>query len=803
MSKEYYRWEQSKMLGVISSPQCPVLQINDRSGKNMAVTACLNSVIFWNIRTACMSLCLSTPDSDAMVTSMLYVDDPIHRAIIFVGYSDGAVRIWRLDDPMFCAESASTTFSGHRSAVCELSFASSKAHLASASRDGNIVVWDLVGENGICRLEGHSQAITGLHFSARDPSVLISCSRDALIKIWDLNTVYCVETVVCHSAEITAMCYVDRIMDDALERLVTCGADDSLRLFSLDPVRIHAKIESISGKTFEQMDSSNEKADSVADVNGMVLLETVKRSSSEKIVHAAVDEQGKYVACTSASGACELWRLRSYSEHESLKQINVKKAAKRALKSGKTSLADSEVADEVSTAWFKAVRFFRLPSGKVRSLYFTPSSLWKISQHEAVSFLVGYADNRILTISVPVDPTMDVEITCALDHQGHRGECKTVSTGRVSANGIVFATASKDLVKVWNAESGALLRTVELADVSAMIFVSKDTQLLVADEQGYLHVVDLATGDLVGSIKAHEGSIRSIATLGSQFATGGMDKCVKLWECHTKEESLTMKHIQTLDLGDEVLVIRFSPDAQYLAVATLDMTIKIFTLPNLRFFLSLYGHRLPVTALEITPDSKSLLSASADKNFKLWSLQFGDCRRSVFAHEESLTSLTLIPHTFLFATASLDGSLKLWDLQNLTSYPLQRIIRAGPILALAATSCGTGLITASRDRAIRVFRLGEEQIFPEEEEDRQVEEQIEASILKDQQEESVPQTLASMKAGERIMEAIEAADDQRRRYDEWIETGRVGNEPVPSTLFMALQFSRDSKSPAQLLLNVI
>ena len=54
-----------------------------------------------------------------------------------------------------------------------------------------------------------------------------------------------------------------------------------------------------------------------------------------------------------------------------------------------------------------------------------------------------------------------------------------------------------------------------------------------------------------------------------------------------------------------------------LAVALLDCTIKVFFADSLKFWLSLYGHKLPVLSMDISSDSTLLASGSADKNLKV------------------------------------------------------------------------------------------------------------------------------------------------------------------------------------------
>ena len=54
-----------------------------------------------------------------------------------------------------------------------------------------------------------------------------------------------------------------------------------------------------------------------------------------------------------------------------------------------------------------------------------------------------------------------------------------------------------------------------------------------------------------------------------------------------------------------------------------------------QFFLYLYGHKLPVTSMDISSDNTLLITGSADKNVKIWGLDFGDCHKSIFAHDEA------------------------------------------------------------------------------------------------------------------------------------------------------------------------
>lgn len=55
---------------------------------------------------------------------------------------------------------------------------------------------------------------------------------------------------------------------------------------------------------------------------------------------------------------------------------------------------------------------------------------------------------------------------------------------------------------------------------------------------------------------------------------------------------LTLAHVKTLKMTDDVLAVKYSPDGRLLAVSLLDSTVKVFYADTLKFFLSLYGHKV-------------------------------------------------------------------------------------------------------------------------------------------------------------------------------------------------------------------
>ena len=50
-------------------------------------------------------------------------------------------------------------------------------------------------------------------------------------------------------------------------------------------------------------------------------------------------------------------------------------------------------------------------------------------------------------------------------------------------------------------------------------------------------------------------------------------------------------------MTDDVLAVKYSPDGRFLAVSLLDSTVKVFFQDSLKFFLSLYGHKVSLLSM--------------------------------------------------------------------------------------------------------------------------------------------------------------------------------------------------------------
>jgi U3 small nucleolar RNA-associated protein 12 len=245
---------------------------------------------------------------------------------------------------------------------------------------------------------------------------------------------------------------------------------------------------------------------------------------------------------------------------------------------------------------------------------------------------------------------------------GHRSDVRAVC---ISYDGQLIASCSSEGTKIWSAKTLTCLRSCSTGYGVSIAFVTGNRYLVVGTKEGSLQLVDTASGEVtVDTEEAHDGAIWSIAMQpveGKGFMTGGADKLVKFWDFSVTNGTLGMSLSKQLQMTHDILCVRYSPlirgkaeDRVLVAIGLLDHTIKVFYEDSLKFFLSLYGHKLPVMCMDISYDSAILVSGSADKTIKIWGLDFGDCHKSLFAHQESVMALAFVPRTHYFFSAGKD-----------------------------------------------------------------------------------------------------------------------------------------------------
>jgi U3 small nucleolar RNA-associated protein 12 len=672
--------------------------------------------------------------------------------------------------------------------------------LASGAKDTCITIWDLVAEVGLFKLRGHKDQITGLrylHPSDRDvdtnaeanghqpkevansdqqhPGYLLSTSKDALIKVWDIQSQHCIET---HVAQTSGECWSMGVSADQ-SGVITAGNDGELKVWSID----------LSGLTKAARDVSDANQKDFLRERG-----TLYRQGKDRTVGVSFHPMGTYIAAHGSDKAVELWRIRTESEvQKTLARKRKRRREKSLVGSEPESKKDLEPvdgdkdADDIASAHISDVivpYVIIRTLGKVRSLHWASRKagskfeLLAATTHNQLELyrVTAKRKDKITKFDEPPEYTRPFSV----DMPGHRTDVRCLA---LSSDDRMLASASNGALKIWNVRTQSCIRTLDCGYALCTTFLPGDKIVIVGNQNGELEILDIASSTLIDTVKAHEGPIWTLHVHpdGKSIATGSADKSAKFFNFEVAQEEIPgtkrtaprfkLVHIRTLKVSDDILSLRFSPDSRLIALSLLDNTVKVFFVDSLKLFLNLYGHKLPVLDMDISYDSKLIVTCSADKNVRLWGLDFGDCHKAFFAHQDSIMQVTFVPHGqdgngHHFFSASKDRIIKYWDgdkferIQKLEGHH-------GEIWALAVSRTGDFLVSASHDKSIRVWKQTDEQIFLEEEREKELEEIYENTLtttlehdeedgeLKSEAVAAGKQTIDTLMAGEKIAEALE------------------------------------------------
>jgi U3 small nucleolar RNA-associated protein 12 len=727
--------------------------------------------------------------------------------IFAVGYDDGRIRIWDSR-----TATVIVSFNGHKSAVTHLQFDESGVRLASGSRDTTIILWDLVAEVGLFKLQGHKDQITSLNFLRKPVNVeygavtigtnnaddgfgfLISTSKDALIKLWDLSSQHCIET---HVAQSNGECWGLGLSPDQ-SGCITAGKDGELRVWSIDSTAL--------------ISASRGQPDMVLKERG-----SFYRHGKDRTTCVSFHPQRDLVAFHGFEKAIELWRIKSESEIQ--KQLARKEKRRREKKEGKdkedvTMEVDEKPKDRLTalvTEVFVPFVIIRT-GGKVRSMDWVGGKTGR-----SASILLGTTNNQLEVYKVghteKKEEPPNYSRTFSVDTPGHRGDIRCLA---LSSDDRMLASASQGSLKIWNVRTQSCIRTLDCGYALCAAFLPGDKIVVIGTRDGTLEIFDIASSTLLETMKAHDRDMWSLQVHpdGKSLVTGSADKSAKFWDFRVVQEEvlgtnrkiakLTLIHTRTLKVSDDILAIRYSPDSRLLAVSTLDSTVKVFFNDSLKLFLTLYGHKLPVLSMDISYDSKLIATSSADKNVRIWGLDFGDCHKAFFAHQDSIMAVAFVPNNsegngHHFFSASKDEIIKYYDgdkfeqIQKLNGHH-------GEIWAMAIAHNGEFLVSASHDKSIRIWQQTGEQIFLDEEREKELEELYENTLLtsleQDEREAegddgvvaTGKQTVETLMAGEKIAEALELGSEDFALMKEY-EKAKAANPkaavPPRNPVFLA------------------
>jgi WD40 repeat protein len=114
--------------------------------------------------------------------------------------------------------------------------------------------------------------------------------------------------------------------------------------------------------------------------------------------------------------------------------------------------------------------------------------------------------------------------------------------------------------------------------------------------------------------------------------------------------------------------VTISPCGRFF-LTSLDNTVQLWNLSDLRFIRSFNGYTSHVTSIDISPDSSFALSGGSDGKIELWEVSSGKCLQTIEGHRGEVNSIKFLSCPGYFISLGSDRALRLWALVWEYSFP--------------------------------------------------------------------------------------------------------------------------------------
>jgi WD40 repeat protein len=512
----------------------------------------------------------------------------------------------------------------HKGPVFALAFSPDGKSLASASKDGTVVLWDMTSAPPKVRqtLKEHSGPVLTLAY-APDGALLATGGADKIINIWEVETGKKKRSLTGHPQEVTALAW----SDDA-KKLASAGAQTVHHLET-------GLIKLWNTATWEQTPAPS--------------------FAVAPVFSVSFSHNGKTLITAAKDNAVQFWDVESGKEQFSLKG-HLGWVRSLAVARGGLCVVSGSF-DGTAKIWMPRAlaRQDVIQSSKqpVLAIVFSPDGRW---------LATGSADGAIKIWDVA-----SAQAVKAL--AGHEGAVQALAW---SADGKTLVSGGVDgRLKLWNVDGSSSTFGNELDSVKGH---DKEVTCLA----GITPAGRLASGGNDGSakgwtieggkfgkepvvVKTEAGPVLCLALHASNemLATGHEDHKIRLWNTAAR-----MPAQPTLLSGHTapVTALVFSGEQRSLLFsASADRSIKLWNLGNATEAYTLRGHGNIVTALALSPKTRhTLVSGSTDRTVKLWEPDLLEERMTLTSHTTAVRAVAISWDATIIAAAAQDGTVRLW-----------------------------------------------------------------------------------------------------------------------------------------------
>jgi WD40 repeat protein len=541
---------------------------------------------------------------------------------------------------------------GHEGPVLGVAFSPDSTMVATAGRDGNLLIRTLENLEQTQRIAAHKDAINAVAFGPG--GVVVTASADGSAKLWKVGSDLAQKTFALGDPEVSSVAVRPDgrqvITGDSFGAVTTWDAITGARLKSqgFGPGQINDLSYSPDGLRIGVAAAVG--AGQVVDVESGDVLQL--RGHESAILGIEFSPSGAKIGTVGSDSTARVW--------------------------------DSESGIELTV--------LRGHTARVNSITFlgTDGRLATSGGDHTVRIWDNPPNTELLTLAGHTAPVYKI----AVDSTGSR-----------------LATASADhTARIWNARTGQLLKILEghTQEVASVAFSHNGSEVVTGSRDKLVRVWNAQTGIRRLLLEGHGDAVVDVAFSpdGKGIATASWDGTARLWNAASGALTATLP----CD-GDHLAALVFSPDSSRLYTAGHDAKIRIWDVAQAKLLQTWTGQQAPIFGLAMSSDGRRIASSGANGVLangilKIWDTSTGETTATISTGANSSQAVSFDATGDVVASAGRDGTVSEWEWREPLNRELLKFLgHRGPVYSLVYSPDGKWLASAGEDGTARVYAL--------------------------------------------------------------------------------------------------
>jgi WD40 repeat protein len=201
-------------------------------------------------------------------------------------------------------------------------------------------------------------------------------------------------------------------------------------------------------------------------------------------------------------------------------------------------------------------------------------------------------------------------------------------------NNVVFFSDSRrvavgynnGVLNVFDAREGTRILTITTNKYHCSVeslAISHDCTIIAIKAMGSIRLMSSSSGKVLMEMYEHEGDVNGLAFSPNDhyLAVASSDETLRIWTVPDCQEVSRCTFGSNRD--KMVNTVAIAPNGESIAVGLSDGTLGVFSFPALDKGMGIIAHTKRVNSVAFSPDSKLIVSGGADKKVRIWEAASG------------------------------------------------------------------------------------------------------------------------------------------------------------------------------------